>query len=65
MKEELLKIEGAFNASPSFVNFQIGGRTLIIDCEDGCSMLDNVLLTNGATTEDMVSIVTLLLRTND
>ena len=65
MKKELMQIEGACSYVENFVKIQIGGRTLTIDCTDGFSRLDDMMLTNTATTEQMVQLVKLLLSTND
>ena len=65
MKKELMQIEGAYSNSENFVKIQIGGRTLTIDCTDGYSRLDNILLTSKATTHQMVLLVNILLMTND
>ena len=60
-----MQIEGACSYVENFVKIQIGGRTLTIDCTDGFSRLDDMMLTNTATTEQMVQLVKLLLSTND
>ena len=65
MKEELLKIKGVYYYSDNFVKIQIGGRTLTIDCSDGFSRLDDLLLTKSSNTEDMLLLVKLLLKNND
>lgn len=65
MKKELLKIEGAYSYCDNFVKILIGGRLLTIDCSDGFSRLDDMLLTSYSTTEDMVLLVKLLLKNND
>jgi hypothetical protein len=65
MKSELMKIEGAMSYGESFVKFQIGGRTLTVDCTDGFSYIDGLQLTSGASTRDMVHLITLILRNND